>query len=395
MTPLKNLVVLDFSRVLAGPLATQLLAELGAQVIKVERPATGDESRGWEPRTASGSSAYFFSVNRGKRSITLNLKSPRGVQIAASLARKADVLIENFLPGQMEQLGLGYDALAAINPRLVYVSSTGFGQNGPYRDRKGYDTIFQAMSGVMSLTGYPQQPPAKVGLPFADLTSGLWIAIAALSGIVGRAASGKGCHMDLAMLDVQVSLLTIAAARLFALGEDPARTGTEHLGRVPSAAFQCRDGGWIHISGSDQHWKPLCTVLGLQNLTADPKLRSNAGRLQERARVMGALTEAIALRDRAALVTELIAADVPVGEVNSVAEVLADPHVVARQLQGAFVHPVDGEFPALRQPLRLAGGEPPAVGTPPQLGADTCEVLRQFLGLNDQALQELADRGVI
>jgi crotonobetainyl-CoA:carnitine CoA-transferase CaiB-like acyl-CoA transferase len=395
MTPLKNLVVLDFSRVLAGPLATQLLAELGADVIKVERPTTGDESRGWEPRTAKGSSAYFHSVNRGKRSITLNLKSPRGAQIAASLARKADVLIENFLPGQMEQLGLGYEALAAGNPRLVYISSTGFGQSGPYRDRKGYDTIFQALSGVMSLTGYPQDPPAKVGLPFADLTSGLWIAIATLSGLVGRGASGKGCHIDLAMLDVQVSLLTIAAARLFALGEDPTRTGTEHLGRVPSAAFQCREGDWVHISGSDQHWEQLCNVLGLTALAADPQLRTNAGRLEQRARVMEALTKAISQKERAPLVAALIAADVPVGEVNSVAQVLADPHVVARKIQGTFTHPVDGEFPALRQPLRLNGQEPPALGTPPQLGAHTRAVLRQYLGLSEQAVDELAHGGVI
>ncbi len=197
------------------------------------------------------------------------------------------------------------------------------------------------------------------------------------------------------MLDVQVSLLTIAAARLFALGEDPTRTGTEHLGRVPSAAFQCRDGDWIHISGSDQHWVPLCNALGLTTLAADPQLRFNAGRLQEREPVMKALTHAISQRDRSSLVAALIAADVPVGEVNSVAQVLADPHVVARRLQGTFQHPVDGEFPALRQPLRVNGGEPPILGTPPQLGADTHAVLKQYLGLGDPALEELARGGVI
>jgi crotonobetainyl-CoA:carnitine CoA-transferase CaiB-like acyl-CoA transferase len=392
---LEQVTVLDFSRVLAGPLATQIFAELGAEVIKVERPGSGDECREWEPRAPKGSSAYFFSVNRGKRSITLDLKSARGVEIAAALARKADVVIENFVPGHMQKLGLGYETLAATHPRLVYVSSSGFGQSGPYRNRKGYDTIFQALSGVMSLTGHPDQPPAKVGLPFADLTSGLWIAIAALTGLVGRISSGRGCHIDLSMLDVQVSLLTIAAARLFALGEDPGRSGTEHPGRVPSAAFQCRDGGWIHISGSDQHWLRLCEVLGLTELANDPALRSNAGRLEGRAHVMAALTQAIAARDRAPLVAQLIAADVPVGEVNTVREVLADPHVIARQLQGCFNHPLEGAFAALRQPLRLNGAEPVPLGTPPELGADTRDVLRKHLGLDDSAIEELISAGII
>jgi crotonobetainyl-CoA:carnitine CoA-transferase CaiB-like acyl-CoA transferase len=392
---LEKIRVLDFSRVLAGPLATQLLAELGAEVVKIERPGTGDESRDWEPHTAQGESAYFFSVNRGKRSVTLNLKSPRGVQIATDLASKADVLVENFLPGYMERLGLGYAALSAANPRLIYVSSTGFGQSGPYRDRKGYDTIFQALSGIMSLTGHPEGPPAKVGLPFADLTSGLWIAISVLTGLVGRATSGRGCHIDLAMLDVQVSLLTIAAARLFALGEDPRRTGTEHPGRVPSAAFQCRDGGWIHISGSDQHWAPLCQALDLQSLAADESVRTNAGRLKARERVMHALQSAISKRDRAELVQQLIAADVPVGEVNSVREVLEDPHVVARGMRDQFSHPREGMFPALRQPVRFSGFDAPSVGTPPELGADTHDVLQRELGLDDQAIEALRAAKVI
>jgi crotonobetainyl-CoA:carnitine CoA-transferase CaiB-like acyl-CoA transferase len=392
---LQNIRVLDFSRVLAGPLATQILAELGAEVIKIERPGTGDESRGWEPRTEQGESAYFFSVNRGKRSITLDLKTLQGVEIATELARKADVLVENFLPGHMERLGLGYAALSDANPRLIYVSSTGFGQTGPYRDRKGYDTIFQALSGIMSLTGHPEGPPAKVGVPFADLTSGLWIAISALTGLVGRASSGRGCHIDLAMLDVQVSLLTIAAARLFALGEDPQRSGTEHPGRVPSAAFQCRDGGWIHISGSDQHWAALCNVLDLQQLAADTALRSNAGRLKAREAVMSALKNAIGARDRAELVAQLIAADVPVGEVNSVREVLEDPHVIARGMQEQFSHPRAGTFPALRQPLRFSGFDAPLVGTPPELGADTRAVLQTYLGLDDAAIEGLRAAKVI
>ena len=269
MKPLAGLVVLDFSRVLAGPMGTQILAEFGAEVIKVEMPGTGDETRHFEPRLPNGESGYFFAFNRGKKSITLNLKSERGRAIARDLARQADVVVENFLPGAMKKMGLDYETLSALNTRLVYVSNTGFGQTGPYRDRKGYDTIFQALSGIMALTGYPDGPPAKVGVPISDLASGLWVAISVLTGLMGRTNTGKGCQVDLGMMDVQASLLTIAASRFFANGEDPQRTGTEHLGRVPSAAFECKDGGWLHISGSDQHWLAICDVLGLTDLAAD------------------------------------------------------------------------------------------------------------------------------
>ncbi|MGH3242017.1 MAG: CaiB/BaiF CoA transferase family protein, partial [Spirillospora sp.] len=279
MRPLDGVTVVDFSRVLAGPLATQILADLGAEVIKIERPGGGDESRAFEPKLPAGESAYFFAFNRGKRSVTLNLRTPRGQEIARDLAARADVLVENFMPGTMDKHGLGYEALAALNPGLIYVSSTGFGQSGPYADRKGYDTVFQALSGIMALTGHPDTPPAKVGIPVSDMTSGLWIVISVLTGLMERRAGGRGGHVDLAMMDVQASLLALAAARIFALDEDPGRTGTAHLGRVPSEAFQCADGGWLHISGSDQHWAALCEVLGLRELAADPDLTANEGRL--------------------------------------------------------------------------------------------------------------------
>lgn len=239
MKPLEGIRILDFSRVLAGPMATQILAELGATVTKVERPGSGDESRTFEPRLPGGESAYFFAFNRAKRSMTLNLKSPTAQKIAATLAAQHDVVLENFLPGDMERFNLGYTTLAALNPNLIYVSNTGFGQTGPYRERAGYDTVFQALSGIMHLTGHADSPPAKTGVPIADLTAGLWIAIAILTGLVGRGRSGKGCHIDLAMMDVQASLLALSAARLFALGEDIGRSGTEHPGRVlprPSSA---------------------------------------------------------------------------------------------------------------------------------------------------------------
>jgi crotonobetainyl-CoA:carnitine CoA-transferase CaiB-like acyl-CoA transferase len=395
MRPLAGTRIVDFSRVLAGPMATQILAELGAEVIKVERPGSGDESRSYEPKFPGGESGYYFAFNRAKRSITLDLKNARGRDIARRLAGSADVLVENFLPGAMEKMGLGYAALSADNPRLVYVSNTGFGQSGPYRDRNGYDTIFQALSGVMDLTGHPDGPPAKVGVPFADLTSGLWIAMAAMTGLLGRANTGKGSHVDVAMMDVQVSLLTIAAARYFALGETPHRTGTEHLGRVPSAAFQCRDGGWLHISGSDQHWARICTVLGLDDLAADRALDDNAERVAQRERVMAAMRTAVAARDRAPLAEALRAAGVPAGEVNTVSESIEDAHIQARGVVGSFEHPVEGSVRALRTPLRFEGLDDPEIGTPPLLGADTDAILSEDLGLTEDEIAELRKEGAI
>ncbi|HEY2055585.1 MAG TPA: CoA transferase [Solirubrobacterales bacterium] len=395
MNPLDGITVLDFSRVLAGPMATQILAELGAEVIKVERPRVGDETRRFEPLLDGGESAYFFAFNRGKRSVTLDLRQPRGRELARRLSLQADVVVENHLPGRMKDLGLDYETLSADHPALVYVSTTGFGLDGPDKDRKGYDTVFQALSGTMSLTGHPDGPPAKAGFPAADMTSGLWIVIAALAGLAGRAATGRGRHFDLAMMDVQISLLALAAARVFALDEEPTRTGTEHPGRVPSAAFECAGGEWLHISGSDQHWAGLCETLGLADLAADESLARNRGRVEQRERVMASLREAIARRDRGSLVAELRAVGVPAGEVRSVKEALGDPQTVAREMVGEFTHPGEGAFPALRTPLRAAGSPPPAVSSPPLLGADTEEVLGSILGIGPREIEALREEGTI
>ncbi|MBM3650955.1 MAG: CoA transferase [Alphaproteobacteria bacterium] len=388
MKPLAGLVVLDFSRVLAAPLATMIFAELGATVIKIERPGSGDETRQWEP-TIGKESGYFFAFNRAKHSVTLNLKSAKAQAIARQLAAKADIVVENFPPGTMAEMGLGYEDIKAVNPRAIYIANTGFGQNGPYAQRKGYDTIFQAMSGLMSLTGEPDRGPAKAGLPMSDLTSGLWIAVAALSGLAGRAQSGHGCFIDLSMFDAQVAQLTIAAARFFALGEVPPRTGTEHPGRVPSAAFQCRDGRWLHITGSDQHWEPLLKALGLDSLLEDEALKKNAARVERRDEVMGALSYAISRLDRAPLLEALERADVPAGPVHALDEVLADPHTRARGLVGSFEHPSVGKFPALRLPLRYEGYDNPEIGRPPLLGEHTEAVLRDMLGLTQDEIAAL------
>lgn len=395
MRPLDGIRVLDFSRVLAGPMATQILAEYGAEVTKVERPGTGDESRAFEPRFENGPSAYFSAFNRCKRSIALDLKTPEGRGLAFDLAARVDVVVENFLPGEMAKYGLDYPALAAANPGLVYVSNTGFGQTGPYASRKGYDTIFQALSGAIDLTGHPDGPPAKLGLPFADMTSGLWIAISVLTGLMGRVQSGRGTHVDLSMMDVQVSLLSLPAARYFALGETPTRTGTGHLGRVPSAAYLCRGGDWLFISASDQHWPPLCAELGLETLLADADLAGNRQRVRRRAEVEAALTAAIACRDRAELAAALRARGVPAGEVNTVPDILNDPHTRARGMIGQFDQPGRGATPGLRTPARLSGWEDSDFAAPPALGQHSRQILSQELGLEPAQIDELFRKGAV
>ncbi len=391
MRPLEGLTILDLSRVLACPYATMILAELGARVIKVEQPRTGDETRSFEPRLARDS-AYYFVCNRAKQSITINLRADEGRRVIRDLAQKADVLVENFPVGTLGKYALDFASLCALNPRLIYVSCTGFGQSGPYQDKKGYDTVFQAMGGIMSLTGERGGGPVKPGLPVADLTSGLWVAIAILAALAGRNRTGNGCHIDFSMLDGQVALLTLAAARYFALGEVPPRLGTEHPGRVPSASFRCADGKYAHITASDQHWAPLCEALGVSEWGAP--FADNATRVERRAEVMAKLTERIAALTRAELIAKLDAADVPVGPVNDVAEILNDPQVRARRLVGSFDYPEVGEFKALALPYKFLGWDNPEIGRPPVLGEHTERLLAE-LGYSRERIAELREKRAI
>ena len=398
MKPLEHITILDLSRVLACPFASMILGELGATVIKIEEPRHGDETRSFEPfveKDGARESAYYFACNRGKQSVTVNLRSPDGQDIVRALARQADVLLENFPVGTLARYRLDQAEIRSLNPHIVYVSCTGFGQSGPFAQRKGYDTIFQAMGGIMSLTGERDGAPVKPGLPVADLTSGLWVAIAILAGLAGRGASGKGCHIDFSMLDGQIALLTLAAARFFALGEVPQRLGTEHPGRVPSASFICADGGYLHITASDQHWLPLCRALGLQEWGSDGDLAGNSGRLRRRNEVMAKLTTAFAARPRDEVAAALDAAGVPQGPIRSVDEILGDAHVAARGLVQHFTHPAIGEFPALRTPFKLDGFDDPAVTRPPLLGEHTEAILEQRLGFSRERIAQLREARAI
>jgi crotonobetainyl-CoA:carnitine CoA-transferase CaiB-like acyl-CoA transferase len=389
--PLEQLTILDLSRVLACPFASMVLAELGARVIKVEQPGSGDETRAFEPQLAQDS-AYYFACNRSKESITVNLRSPEGKKIVRELAAKADVVVENFPVGTLGRYALDFASLSALNERLIYVSCTGFGQTGPYAEKKGYDTVFQAMGGLMSLTGEKGGGPVKPGLPVADLTSGLWVAIAILAALAGRVRTGKGCHIDFSMLDGQVALLTLAAARFFALNEVPPRLGTEHPGRVPSATFRCKDGKYAHITASDQHWLPLCKALGLSDWGL--AFNDNALRVKERDEVMQQLTKAVEKLNRSELLALLDEVDVPVGPVNDVAEILGDPHVRARRLVGSFDYPGVGEFRALALPYKFLGWDAPEIGRPPTLGEHTERILAS-LNYSTEEIAELREKRAI
>jgi crotonobetainyl-CoA:carnitine CoA-transferase CaiB-like acyl-CoA transferase len=389
--PLEQLTILDLSRVLACPFASMVLAELGARVIKVEQPGSGDETRAFEPQLAQDS-AYYFACNRSKESITVNLRSPEGKKIIRELAAKADVVVENFPVGTLGRYALDFASLSALNEKLIYVSCTGFGQTGPYAEKKGYDTVFQAMGGLMSLTGEKGGGPVKPGLPVADLTSGLWVAIAILAALAGRARTGKGCHIDFSMLDGQVALLTLAAARFFALNEVPPRLGTEHPGRVPSATFRCKDGKYAHITASDQHWLPLCKALGLSDWGL--AFNDNALRVKERDEVMQQLTKAVEKLNRSELLALLDEVDVPVGPVNDVAEILGDPHVRARRLVGSFDYPGVGEFRALALPYKVLGWDAPEIGRPPTLGEHTERILAS-LNYSTEEIAELREKRAI
>jgi len=317
----------------------------------------------------------------------VNLRKPEGQAIIRELAQKVDVVVENFPVGTLARYGLDFTVLSTLNPRLIYVSCTGFGQTGPYANKKGYDTVFQAMGGLMSLTGEKGGGPVKPGLPVADLSSGLWVAIGILAMLAGREKTGRGAHLDFSMLDGQVSLLTLAAARYFALGEIPPRLGTEHPGRVPSATFQCKDGKFAHITASDQHWAPLCKALNLGDWGL--AFGSNELRVQKRDEIMQTLSQTILKINRAELLKMLDEVDVPIGPVNDVAEILTDPHVRARGIVGSFDYPGVGEFKALGLPYKFLGWDNPVVGAPPALGADTERVLGDMLGYSVERIEKL------
>jgi CoA:oxalate CoA-transferase len=394
--PLAGLLVLDLTWYLAGPYATMILADLGAEVLKIEPPG-GDPVRGngpfLDPRGEY--SSYFMSINRGKRSVVLNLKHPRGRALLEDLAARADVLVENFLPGTLARLGLSYDRLAARNPRLIYAACSGFGQIGPYAQRPALDVIIQAMAGTMSITGEPDGPPLRAGASIGDLVGALYTAIGILAALAERARSGRGQFIDVALLDSQVALLENAFARYFATGEAPGRHGTSHPLITPFQAFATADGYLVVAASSQAQWRALCRVLGREDLCADPRFAERAARTQHRAELVPILAAIFATRPTAEWVAALDAAGVPCGPVQTIAEAAADPHLAARGMFVALDVPGLGPARFVNSPLRLGRTPAGPAGPPPRLGEHTDAVLHEHLGLDTATLAALRAEGAI
>jgi crotonobetainyl-CoA:carnitine CoA-transferase CaiB-like acyl-CoA transferase len=400
--PLSHIRVLDLSRVLAGPWAGQNLADLGAEVIKVERPASGDDSRGYGPpwvKDREGrdtrDSAYFTSANRGKRSITLNVASAAGQAIARELARLSDVLIENYKFGDLARYGLGYEDLKALNPRLVYCSVTGFGQTGPYRERPGYDFMIQGMGGMMSVTGEPGGEPQRAGVPIADIITGMYASIAICAALAHRAESGLGQHLDLALLDSQIALLAYQNTNFFATGVPPGRIGNLHPNIVPYQPFRSADGELIVACGNDNLFRKLCDAAGCGALADDARFATNGKRVENRVELTRLLQQVFERRRTAEWLEILEAAGVPNGPINDLAQVFAEPQVQARGIRIEVEHPVAGKLPLVASPMRFSATPVEHRLAPPLLGQHTEEVLRDLLGRSAADIARLRAEGTI
>ena len=372
--PLSGLRVLELARILAGPWAGQLLADLGAEVIKVERPGSGDDTRSWGPPFVAqeGSAAYFHSCNRGKSSLAIDFETEEGQQQVRALAAESDIVIENFKVGGLARFGLDYPALSALNPRLIYCSITGFGQNGPYAQRAGYDFMIQGMGGIMELTGDPAGEPQKIGVAFADIFTGVYAANAILAALHGRMASGRGCHIDMALLDTQVSVLANQAMNYLVSGTTPRRLGNAHPNIAPYQTFEVQDGWVIVAVGNDGQFRKLCAVIGLAALAQDPRFLTNAERVGHRDALTAALAPTLRLRRKDELLIALAAAGVPAGPINGVAEVFADPQVVARGLR----LDLDG-IPSVASPIVIDGKRQVTDRASPALGAGRAKSVDQ------------------
>lgn len=396
---LAGIRVLDFSRVLAGPLCSMILGDLGAEVIKVENPRRGDDTREWGPPWAGDDgerqSAYFLSVNRNKRSMTLNLKSDAGRAIARELAAKSDVVLENFKQGQMARFGLGYDDLREANPRLVYASITGYGQTGLYQERPGYDYVIQAMSGLMSITGPTDGQPHKVGVAISDVIAGLFAANAIQAALLHSQRTGQGQSIDISLLDTQIAALVNIASNYLVSGDTPPRLGNLHPNIVPYQTFRAADGEFVLAVGNDGQFQRLCDLLEHPELAGDERYATNPARVANRDALVATLEELFVQQPRQQWIDRLLAAGIPAGPINDVAEALNDPHVQARGL----VQQIDLHNGSLLKfvgsPLKLSATPPSVRNAPPTLGQHTDAILREVLGYDDAAIQRAREAGAL
>ncbi len=406
MGALSHLRVLDLSRVLAGPWAGQILADLGAEVIKIERPGNGDDTRAWgppflkDPRGENTSeAAYYLSANRNKQSVTIDFTQPEGQRLVRELAAKSDIVIENFKVGGLKAYGLDYESLQLENPRLIYCSITGFGQTGPYAKRAGYDFMIQGLGGLMSLTGRPEgvdgAGPVKVGVALTDILTGLYSTSAILAALAHRDQGGPGQHIDMALLDVQVACLANQAMNYLTTGVSPRRLGNAHPNIVPYQDFPTADGDFILTVGNDNQFRKFAEVAGQPQWASDPRFASNKQRVAHRAELIPLIRQATVFRTTAEWVSALEGAGVPCGPINDVAQVFADPQVQFRRLQVELPHALGGTVPQVASPIRLSATPVEYRRAPPLLGEHTLEVLTGLLGLSDAEVIALREAGVL
>jgi formyl-CoA transferase len=406
MGPLSHLTVLDLSRVLAGPWCTQLLADLGATVIKIERPGSGDDTRAWGPpflKDAGGrdtsEAAYYLACNRGKLSVAVDFTKPAGQRIVRDLAQQADVLIENFKVGGLAKYGLDYASVAAANPRLVYASITGFGQDGPYADRAGYDFIIQGMSGFMSVTGerddLPGGGPQKAGVAITDLMTGMYAAVAILAALAHRDRTGAGQHVDLALFDSAVAMMAVMGMNHLVAGTPPGRAGNAHQNIVPYQVFACADGHLILAVGNDGQFARFCDVAGHAEWARDERFARNESRVRHRGTLVPLVAAVVATRTQHEWLAELEAVGVPCGPINKLDQVFADPQLLARGMKIDLPHPLAGSVPQVSVPVKMSGTPLVPENPPPLLAQHTLQVLRERLALSEDQIATLAAEGVI
>jgi len=402
MHPLEGVRVLDLTRALAGPYCTMMLGDLGADVIKVERPGRGDDSRGWGPPFAGepygpypGESAYFIAVNRNKRSLTANLKSPEGQQVMRRLAGVSDVLVENFRAGVLDRMGLGYEELHGLNPRLVYCSISGYGRTGPYAERPGYDVIIQAEGGMMAITGPEEGPPSRVGVPIVDITAGMFAATAVLAALRARDLTGEGQLVDVSLLDTQVALLANVASNYLVGGAEPRRLGNAHPNIAPYEAFPARDRWFALAAANERQWAALCDVIGRPELKDDPRFATNGARVSNRSELVTVLNDVFAGRDADEWLPDLREAGLPCGPINTVPDVFDHPQAQARDLALETEHPTAGPVRLTGFPYKLSQTPAEVRQPPPLLGQHTEEVLTEVLDYTAAEVAGLREQGGI
>ena len=395
MKALQDIQVLDLTRALAGPFCTLMLGDYGADVIKIEIPETGDDTRHWGPPFIGDESAYFLSINRNKRSLTLNFKEQEAIKIFLKLVEKADVVVENFTPGVMKRFGLDYEAVKAINPSIIYCSISGFGQDGPYQNRPAYDQIMQGVSGLMSITGEPDGEPQKVGIAVSDIGAGMWAAFAVMTALHHRSNSGDGQHIDISMLDAQVAWMTYQAAYFFANEEPPKRLGAAHPTLVPYQAFMSQDGKYVNVAvGSERLWERFCEGVNRMDLKDDPNFAQNGDRVRNRSTLVPLLQEYFLTQPADYWVNALQSVNVPAGPINDLADVFSDPQILHREMLVEIPHPTIKSIKQTGLPLKFSVTPGSFDKHPPLLGEHNEEILNS-LGYSAQDIAGLTTNAVI